>query len=210
MAPSAPARPAPPTRPVPAGHRGALAAALALAGAAAMLAVGLWPPEPPVAPGVVLAPLPASPAPGMATAQGRNSHGASPTPAPHPGAGLPAPPMPAPPIAAHELSALHPVLAEHFLKDVRLQRSPHGGAEVLSVARGSLYARMGLRAGDRVYTLDSEANAGVDDHSMVSLMQMSTLELAVVRAGHPITLRLALNDDTEYAAPAKEKAHGPD
>lgn len=210
MAPSAPARPAPPTRPVPAGRRGALAAALALGGAVAVVAVGLWPTEPPVAPGVVLAPLPTPPAMGVAPAQGRDNRGASPTPAPHPGAGLNAPRLPAPPITAQELSALHPVLAEHFLKDVQLKRSPQGGGEVLSVARGSLYARLGLRAGDRVYTLDSEANAGVDDHSMVSLMQMSTLELAVVRAGHPITLRLALNDDTEYAVPAKESAHGPD
>lgn len=210
MAPSAPARPATPSRPVPARRGGALAAGLAL-GAAAAVAVGLWLAEPPAASGVVLAPWPPAPATALAPALGRDSHAAPPAPAPRPGAGLPAAAsLPAAPVAAHELSATHPVLAGHFLKNVRVQRSPEGGAEVLSVARGSLYARLGLRAGDRVYTLDSEANAGVDDHTMVSLMQMSMLELAVVRAGHPLTLRLALNDDTEYPAPAKEKAHGPD
>lgn len=211
MPPSAPTRHAVTAPPATAGRRGT-AVAVGLSCSllvAAVVAAGGWLAEPLPSPGVVLAPPRVEP---PATAPWPAPGGPAPArpqaAAPRRAAG-PAPAQP-PPIAPQELSALHPVLAQHFLADVQVQRSPQGGADVLAVARGSLYARLGLRAGDRVYTLDSGANAGVDDESMVSLMQMSSLELSVVRAGHPLTLRLALNDDTGYAPPAQQQPEAPD
>ncbi|HSI49501.1 MAG TPA: hypothetical protein VLA61_14605 [Ideonella sp.] len=99
------------------------------------------------------------------------------------------------PIEPIRLSAVHPQTAAHFLRQVRVLPSERGGFEVQAVAPETLYARLGLRPGDRVYTLDTESNLDVDENSMISLMLVTTVELDVVRDGQPLRLRLALNEE---------------
>jgi len=111
-----------------------------------------------------------------------------------------APPAPQPvdlPIEPHRLSAVHPQTAAQFLRQVRVLPSERGGFEVKAVAPETVYARLGLLPGDRVYTLDTESNLDVDETSMISLMLVTTVELDVVRDGQPLRLRLALNEDAQ-------------
>jgi len=99
------------------------------------------------------------------------------------------------PIEPNRLSAVHPQTAAQFLRQVRVLPSERGGFEVQAVAPETVYARLGLRPGDRVYTLDTESNLDVDETSMISLMLVTTVELDVVRDGQPLRLRVALNED---------------
>jgi S1-C subfamily serine protease len=85
--------------------------------------------------------------------------------------------------------------ASVFLDEVQVRPSPRGGYVVEAVLPQSRYDRMGLRAGDVVYSLDTPAMAAVDEGSMVALMLQTEIELDVYRQGQPMRLRVALNTD---------------
>ena len=52
-----------------------------------------------------------------------------------------------------------------------------------------------MRPGDILHSLDTPATAGLDEGSMVALMQQTQIEMEVYRDGAPLTLRHALNTD---------------
>ena len=100
-----------------------------------------------------------------------------------------------------ELSATRLVAARAFLNEVHLQPSPQGGFVVAEVMPDSRYERLGLRPGDRIYSLDTPKMATIDDTSMVALVQQSELELDVYRNGSLLRLRYS------YATDSEEKSH---
>jgi hypothetical protein len=112
-------------------------------------------------------------------------------------------------IAPQQLSSLRPVTAEAFLRHVALKPHPRGGFEVQAVAPGSVYARLGLQPGDVVHSLDPPGAPVPDESSMVALMQVSAMELEVVRANQPLRLRLALNEESAADEPYRPPADHP-
>lgn len=93
------------------------------------------------------------------------------------------------------LTSRRPRLAEALLREVALQPGARGGFVVRHVQPGSPSARLGLRPGDLLYTLDTAANTAVDEQSMVALTQQTTIEVEVWREGQWVTLVLNLNHD---------------
>lgn len=98
-------------------------------------------------------------------------------------------------IPVQMLTPSRPMAAQSFLRHVVLKADARGGYVVRHVAAGSAWARMGLQAGDRIYSLDTPAMAAVDESSMVALIQARVLELDIVRNGMPMRLSAALNED---------------
>lgn len=99
-----------------------------------------------------------------------------------------------------ELSATRLVAARAFLNEVHLQPSPQGGFVVAEVMPDSRYERLGLRPGDRIYSLDTPRMAAIDDTSMVALVQQSEIELDVYRDGSLLRLRYSYASDNEEKA----------
>ncbi len=105
----------------------------------------------------------------------------------------------APLVLPQQLATSRVHLAESFLSDVRVVPASRGGFMVKAIARDSLWQRMGLQAGDVVFTLDNPAMAAIDENSMIALTQQTTLEMDVYRAGVLLHLLLQLNRDDDDA-----------
>jgi len=103
----------------------------------------------------------------------------------------------APAVEARQLTTARPQLAAAFLNEVQVHPDPRGGFVVDRVLPEGRYDRMGLKAGDVVYSIDTPAMTAVDEGSMVALMQQTQLELDVVRKGTQMRLTGALNVDPE-------------
>jgi hypothetical protein len=86
-------------------------------------------------------------------------------------------------IDTHRLSFARPVTARTFLSEVLVTPTAQAGFVVAEVMPESRYERMGLRPGDVIYTLDTPGTPGVDESSMVALMQQTELQLEVYRNG---------------------------
>lgn len=102
-----------------------------------------------------------------------------------------------PAVEPRQLTTARPQLAAAFLNEVQVHPDPRGGFVVDSVLPESRYDRLGLKAGDVVYSIDTPAMSAVDEGSMVALMQQTHLELDVVRNGTHLRLTAALNVDPE-------------
>lgn len=174
-------------------HPAALAgmAAFAITGALAALVLSLN--EPPPAPAVRLLPPPAPIGVGDVAAEAAPAAVAG-TVAQAPARPADSPP-PAPAVPPQLLSPGRPLAAAAFLEEVQLAPHPRGGFVVLAVLADSRPARMGLRPGDRLYSLDTPRMAAIDEQSMVALMLQTELELDIYRDGVPMRLALALNHD---------------
>ncbi|AKJ31866.1 PDZ domain-containing protein [Caldimonas brevitalea] len=83
--------------------------------------------------------------------------------------------------------------AQEFLREVPLQPSGPGAYTVRSVPPNSVYARLGLRPGDVIHSLDTSHDTNVGDGSLDDVMQQTTMEMQVQRAGRAVTLRLRLD-----------------
>jgi len=117
-----------------------------------------------------------------------------------------APPAPdAPVVEPRQLTTARPQLAAAFLAEVRVHPDPRGGFVVDSVLPESRYERLGLKAGDVVYSIDTPAMSAVDEGSMVALMQQTQLELDVYRNGTQMRLTAALNVEDEKQAPPEAR-----
>ena len=103
----------------------------------------------------------------------------------------------APAVEVRQLTTARPQLAAAFLDEVQVHADPRGGFVVDRVLPGGRYDRIGLKAGDVVYSIDTPAMTAVDEGSMVALMQQTHLELDVYRNGSPMRLTGALNVDPE-------------
>jgi len=103
----------------------------------------------------------------------------------------------APAVDARQLTTARPQLAAAFLNEVQVHPDPRGGFVVDHVLPESRYDRLGLKAGDVVYSIDTPAMSAVDESSMVALMQQTQLELDVVRKGTQMRLAGALNVDPD-------------
>jgi type II secretory pathway component PulC len=79
--------------------------------------------------------------------------------------------------------------ADAFLRSVELAPHPRGGFEVKGVESGSLYDKLGLRVGDVLYSLDTDASAKIDDQSLEAVMRQTHYELDVYRNGQLMQLR---------------------
>jgi hypothetical protein len=101
------------------------------------------------------------------------------------------------------LTTSRPMAAQAFLREVWISPDPRGGYVVRQVLADGVYDRMGLRAGDRLYSLDTPAMAAVDEGSMVAVMQQAEIEMDVWRDGTPTRLHVALNEDPH--APAAQE-----
>lgn len=101
------------------------------------------------------------------------------------------------------LTSARPMAAAAFLREVWISPDPRGGYVVRQVLADGVYDRMGLRAGDRLYSLDTPAMASVDESSMVAVMQQAEIEMDVWRDGMPTRLHVALNEDLH--APAAQE-----
>lgn len=101
------------------------------------------------------------------------------------------------------LTTARPMAAQAFLREVWISPDPRGGYVVRQVLADGVYDRMGLRTGDRLYSLDTPAMAGVDESSMVAVMQQAEIEMDVWRDGTPTRLHVALNEDSH--APAAQE-----
>jgi hypothetical protein len=86
-------------------------------------------------------------------------------------------------VDVRRLTLLRHQTARSFLSDVLLAPGAQSGFVVAEVQPESLYARMGLKPGDVVYTLDTPGTPEIDETSMVALMQRSELSLEVYRNG---------------------------
>ena len=103
----------------------------------------------------------------------------------------------APAVEPRQLTTARPQLAAAFLNEVQVHPDPRGGFVVDRVLPEGRYDRMGLKAGDVVYSIDTPAMSAVDEGSMVALMQQTQLELDVYRNGSQMRLTGALNVDAE-------------
>jgi membrane-associated protease RseP (regulator of RpoE activity) len=81
----------------------------------------------------------------------------------------------------------------------KLAASIHGtfvadGARLDTIAPDSLFAKAGLRAGDVIATVDGQPMRTLDDAATLYARApgMKSVTLAVIRAGKPLTLRLAI------------------
>jgi hypothetical protein len=102
----------------------------------------------------------------------------------------------APAVEPERFGRERPLLARSFVREVGLRPAASGGGyEVLTVAEGSDFARLGLQAGDVVHTLDLGAVAPSAESPIVELTRAARLELNIVRAGQPLRLALALDAD---------------
>lgn len=97
------------------------------------------------------------------------------------------------------LTSTRPQLAEAFLAEAELRARPHGGWEVRDVDPGGVVARLGLRQGDILVTLDSAENASVDEGSMEAVIAQTTLVVDVLRGGRPVRLSADLTRDPHEA-----------
>ena len=68
------------------------------------------------------------------------------------------------------------------------------GARIDSVANGSVFAKVGLRAGDVVTAVDGQAMRSIDDAADVYVRASTARNITVqlVRAGKPATLKLSI------------------
>ncbi len=105
----------------------------------------------------------------------------------------------APLVSPRQLAVARVHLAESFLNEVRVVPASRGGFIVKAITHGSLWQRMGLQAGDVVFTLDNPAMAAINENSMIALTQQTTLEMDVYRAGVLLHLQLQLNRDDDDA-----------
>ena len=94
-----------------------------------------------------------------------------------------------PGIAPQELSHGRRAVAQNFLREVTVVRDLRGGFVVQDVDAGSLYAAMGLRPGDRIFSVDTPATAGLDDASVDDAMKQQHVELQVYRSEGFVLLR---------------------
>ena len=146
-------------------------------------------PAPAPAPAAVAAPA-AAPAPAPAAAP---AAAPAPAPAPAPAAvTVAAAPPASPTLARTDVSAA----LSNFGK---LAASVHGefiadGARLDSVAPDSLFAKAGLHAGDVISTVDGQPLRSLDDAATLYARApgMKSVTLAVIRAGKPLTLRVAI------------------
>ncbi len=99
-----------------------------------------------------------------------------------------------PDVDPQSLTLNRTVSAEEFLRDVRLARDPRGGYRVEEIEPGSVYERLGLRAGDVIYSIDTPANKNVDETSMEAAMNQRELQLEVYRDGSFELLRVRLDE----------------
>jgi hypothetical protein len=86
-------------------------------------------------------------------------------------------------IDPHRLTLMRHQTARSFLSEVLLAQGSPSGFVVAEVLPESRYERMGLRPGDVIYTLDTPGTPGIDENSMVALMQQTELSLEVYRNG---------------------------
>ena len=114
-------------------------------------------------------------------------------------------PPEAPAVEPRQLTTARPQMAAAFLAEVQVHPDPRGGFVVDSVLPESRYERLGLKAGDVVYSIDTPAMSAIDEGSMVALMQQTHLELDVVRHGTQMRLTAALNVDDEKQAPPEAR-----
>lgn len=82
--------------------------------------------------------------------------------------------------------------AAMFLRQVTLVPHPRGGYEVQAVDKGSLYEQMGLRPGDRVFSIDTTDNADIAEDSLDEGMHQTHVEMQVYRDGQFVTLGVEL------------------
>lgn len=153
------------------------------------------------------APAPASGKPAPAIAKPATTRPAKPaapthsTPPPAPAIAKPAPAAPTPAAAPTpgtvvlDKKDLNDALADFatLTKDSRLTLGPTGVA-FAHVAPGSLFARVGLRDGDRIVTINGSPIRSVDDAAdlYAQLGGMKQLALDVVRGSGHVTLRADL------------------
>lgn len=97
-----------------------------------------------------------------------------------------------PGIAPQELTYRRLATAQNFLREVAVVRDPRGGFVVQNVDAGSLYAAMGLRAGDRVFSVDTSATSELDDDTLEGAMNQQHVELLVYRSEGFVLLRYEL------------------
>ena len=79
-----------------------------------------------------------------------------------------------------------------FLRQVTLKPDPRGGFIVQDVDKGSLYEQMGLKPGDRVFSIDTSDNADTDDNSLDEGMKQDHIEMQVYRDTGFVLLRAEL------------------
>ena len=82
--------------------------------------------------------------------------------------------------------------AKMFLQEVAVRSDPRGGYLVTEVDPGSLYAEMGLKPGDRVFSIDTPATSDLDDKSPEEAMKQDHVELEVYRDSGFVLLTHAL------------------
>lgn len=97
-----------------------------------------------------------------------------------------------PGIAPQELSYERLSTAQNFLRQVTVLRDPRGGFVVQDVDAGSIYAALGLRVGDRIFSVDTPATEGADDESIDDAMSQQHVELQIYRSEGFVLLKYAL------------------
>lgn len=120
-------------------------------------------------------------------------------PAPRPVPAAPARPPEAPwhernPDIEPRMLTIHRLrTAEALLREVALRPNGRGGYVVMQVPADSPWARLGLREGDVLYSIDTEANALDDEDSLLAAMQRTRLEMQIYRQQQPLLLSLRLD-----------------
>ncbi|HEY1816737.1 MAG TPA: PDZ domain-containing protein [Kofleriaceae bacterium] len=169
--------------------------------AAPAVIISIPPSATPPAPAAVVAPAPAAvvaPAPAavvVAPAPVAVAVAAPPAPAANSAAWSSTPavaPAPSPMLARADVNAA----LSNFAK---LAGSVHGsftadGARLDSIATDSLFAKIGLRAGDVIASVDGQPLRSLDDAATLYARApgMKAVTLAVVRAGKPLSLRVVI------------------